>query len=344
MRKQLLAAGIAAAALIPSLAFAQSCEDQRRHQTNSTVAGAVIGGVAGSAVAGRHDRVTGAVLGGTLGAIIGNQSNKPSGDCRYAYGYYDGNGVWHSNNINRADARGYYDRDGNWVEGAPNGYYDRDGHWISGNSDVASAGYYDSNGYWVPASSGGYYDANGRWVSGEAAGYYDSRGRWHAGPVSGYYDANGNWRAGSAPGHYEGGVWVADAAPGYYDSSGRWHAGQVYGYYDASGRWVSTAPAAGGYGADVVYEGRGGDRDRWYGAPRDVSSREAWIDARIRSDFNAGRLSRSEANGALSTLYDIKRQDRRLARRHGGLTADDQVYLQRRLDDLADQVREDRRD
>jgi hypothetical protein len=343
MRKSILAAGIAAAALIPSFAFAQSCEEQRQHQSNGTVAGAVVGGAAGAAVAGRHDRLTGALIGGTLGAIIGNQTTKPEADCRHAYGYYDGNGMWHANSIDRADARGYFDRNGAWVEGPPNGYYDSSGRWVSADTDVAAAGYYDRNGRWVPASSGGYYDADGRWVSGVASGYYDGNGRWIAGPVNGHYDAYGRWIPGSAAGHYEGSVWVADAAPGYYDAGGRWHAGQVYGYYDARGRWVPTASSAGGYGADVAYTG-GNRYDRWRDAPRDVGSRETWLDARIRADYNAGRITRSEANANLATLADIRRQDRRLTRRHRGLTADDEVYLQRRLDDLADQVRQDRRD
>lgn len=343
MRKSILAAGIAAAALIPSFALAQSCEDQRNHQKNGTVAGAVVGGAAGAAVAGRHDRLTGALLGGALGAVIGNQTTKPEADCRHAYGYYDNNGVWHATGVAQADARGYYDRDGNWVEGPPNGYYDAQGRWITGSSDVASAGYYDGRGRWVPASANGYYDTDGRWVSGVASGYYDGNGRWIAGPATGHYDASGRWVSGSAAGHYQGGVWVADAAPGYYDANGRWRAGQTYGYYDTRGRWVATAPAAGGYGADVVYTGPG-NRDRWMGAPRDVSSREMWLDRRIRSSFSDGSLTRSETNSALSTLEDIKRADRRLSRRHGGLTAADQAYLQQRLDELSDQLREDRRD
>lgn len=336
MRKSHLAAGIAVLALLPSIAFAQSCEEQRSKQKGNTVAGAVIGGLAGSAVAGKDDRVAGALIGGTLGAVIGNQASKPDQDCRYAYGFYDENGVWHANAIDRTAARGYFDRDGRWVEGAPRGYYDSDRRWVAVND--STSGYWDSNGRWVPVGAGGYYDANGRMVAGAASGYYDTSGRWIAGPVTGYYDSRGRWVSGSAPGRTVNGVWVADAAPGYYDSRGRWVAGPANGYYDSRGRWVSTAPSAGGYGTNVSYN------DWWRDAPTDVRQRQDWMETRINNAFSNGRLTRMERDSALRELASIRADDRRLTRRHRGLTAADRDYLQDRLDTLAQQVRRDRRD
>lgn len=52
----------------------------RKGRTTGTIVGGLIGGVAGSAIAGRGDRVVGAIAGGTLGAVagsaIGNASDK----------------------------------------------------------------------------------------------------------------------------------------------------------------------------------------------------------------------------------------------------------------------------
>lgn len=188
MRKHLLAAGIAAAALIPTLALAQPCRTENNRMVG-TVAGAGIGALAGSAVAGHGNKTEGAVLGGVLGAIVGNQVTKggSSNNCAQAYGYYDANGRWHANAIPQANATGYYDRNGNWVAGAPNGYYGSDGRWMS----AQSRGYYDRSGYWVPPSTTGYYDINGNWVvaapNAGAAGYnasYDSNTFWAGAPTN----------------------------------------------------------------------------------------------------------------------------------------------------------------
>ena len=62
MRKHLLAAGIAAITLIPTLAAAQqTCEERRSNRVAGTVVGGVLGAIAGSAVAGHGDRNEGAV-------------------------------------------------------------------------------------------------------------------------------------------------------------------------------------------------------------------------------------------------------------------------------------------
>jgi len=153
MRRPIFAASIAAAALIPSFAYAQTnCERQRSNQVVGTVAGAAVGGVLGNVIAGHGDKTVGTVIGAIGGAVIGNQVTKPDGDCNHAYGYYDERGRWHATGVRSSDARGYYDRDGRWVEGAPNGYYDEDNRWISNSGMTGGDGSYNSHGEWVPAS------------------------------------------------------------------------------------------------------------------------------------------------------------------------------------------------
>jgi hypothetical protein len=137
MRKLFLAAGLAAAALIPSLASAQtSCEQQRDSHVASTMAGAGLGALVGGAIAGHGNRGEGAVIGAVGGGIVGNAASQPSEDCAHAYGYYDHGGAWHANAIDRGEPdgyyAGYYDRSGAWQNGAPDGYYDNGGRWVAG--------------------------------------------------------------------------------------------------------------------------------------------------------------------------------------------------------------------
>jgi uncharacterized protein YcfJ len=120
MRKNLLLAGLAAAALIPSLAMAQvTCEQRSANRAAGTAAGAVAGALLGSAVAGHGDKGTGAVVGGVGGAVIGNQLARGPRDCAHAYGYYDNDNRWHDNGVDRSVAYGYYDRNGAWIDGSP---------------------------------------------------------------------------------------------------------------------------------------------------------------------------------------------------------------------------------
>jgi hypothetical protein len=143
MRKLALVAGLAAAALIPTFAFAQSsCEQQRDNRVVGTVAGAGLGALVGSAIAPRGDRGTGAVIGAVGGGLIGNQVTRPDADCAHAYGYYDHGNQWHANAVGAGMARGYYDHDGQWIEGAPNGYYDQGNRWVASNA----SGYYETDG------------------------------------------------------------------------------------------------------------------------------------------------------------------------------------------------------
>lgn len=345
MRKTLLAAGIAAAALLPTFALAQQTCEQQQHNNRiaGTVIGAGLGAVLGSQVSGNGARTEGSVIGAIGGAIAGNQIAKSRSNCASpnAYGYYDTNGAWHANSVDRASAAGYYDRDGRWVDGAPNGYYDGQNRWIAANTNASASGYYDRNGRYVPASAGGYYDVNGQWVGASASGYY-SNGRWVAGPATGHYDANGRWIAGSSPGRRAAnGAWVADAQTGYYDSNGRWVAGQAYGYYDGQGRWIATAPSAGGYGQNASYQQGSG----WAGAPMDVRGRQAWLSDRVQRGLNDGTLSRAEAAQANRSLSAISRQERGMRHyRNGQLGTRDAAIIQAKLDRVAATIRADRRD
>lgn len=331
MRKLLLVAGFAAAASIPSLAFAQSCEQQRDHQVVGTVAGAGIGALIGSAVAPRGDRTVGAVIGGVGGAVVGNQVTRADADCAHAYGYYDRHNQWHANAVDRADARGYFDRDGVWVAGAPNGYYDVSGRWIATPAEASAAGYYDNRGRWIPASAGGYYDDNNQWVA-SASGHYDDNGRWVTGETTGAYDARGHWVSGARSGHTDAnGVWVVDSQPGYYDSNRRWHAGPARGYYDTRGVWIAITPSAGVSGVDSNYQGA----DR-----RDVDSRAQWLEERIRSASANGGLSRYAASNDMRELSAIRHQEARMRSDDGALSARDEARLQGRLDNLSATVRQ----
>lgn len=320
MRLHQLVAGVAVAALIPTLALAQqSCEQRQTNRTVGTIAGAGIGALLGSAVAGHDDRAAGAVVGGLGGALVGNQLAKSSADCAHAYGYYDRSGAWHANNVARQDASGYFDRDGAWVNGAPNGHYDRDGRWIATHTDTTSAGYYDGQGHWVPASASGYYTADGRWVAGAASGHYDRSGRWIASPATGHYDSRGRWIAGQP-------ARVAEAQPGYYEN-GRWRPGSASGYYDTQGRWIPTDTS-------------GDINSRHPGAPpSDIASRSTWLDARIRHDVSDGALTRREGERALRRLDAIDRQVTNLRRGDGDLRERDQRMIMAKLDDLTTDVR-----
>ncbi len=235
MRKTLIAGGVAALALIPTFANAQAtCEERRANRVAGTVVGAGVGALAGSAIAGRGDRNEGAVIGGLAGALLGNQLAKGgSGDCRYAYGFYDNNGVWHANAIDRSRARGYYDRQGVWIAGPP------------------------------PA---------GRW---------DARGRWAM--AADRYGSNVN----------------------------------TYSY-----NW----------------------RSEWRDAPQDIRQRTDWLERRIVRSRNSGAISRREAQRAMNTLQDIRRDERRAWRDGGGLSGREASQIMARLDDLNAQIRWDRRD
>jgi len=330
MRKLLLVAGFAAAALIPSMALAQqSCEQQHNNQVASTFAGAGAGALVGSAIAPRGDRAAGAVIGAASGAVIGSQVSRPYADCHHAYGYYDHANQWHANAVDRADARGYYDRDGAWVDGAPNGYYGGDGRWIAATG--AANGYYDGRGRWIPASANGYYDDGGLWVA-SASGHYDDNGRWVPGMATGAYDANGRWMPGARSGHAgPDGVWIADAQPGYYDSDHHWRAGQTRGYYDSQGVWMMTPPSADNSGADASFQD---PSDR-----HDLDGWEARLERRIQSAASSGVLNHDDSDRDLMLLSSIRHQEAGMRDSAGQLSEADEAQLQDRLHRLNAELR-----
>ena len=328
MRKLLLVAGLAAAALTPSLVFAQSCEQQHDSQVATTLAGAGIGALVGASVAPHHDQGAGAVVGAAGGAIVASQVSRPDRDCTHAYGYYDHNSQWHASATNRADARGYYDRDGAWVDGAPNGYYDNGNRWIAGR-DATTNGYYDDRARWTPAASNGYYDDRGQWVA-SVSGHYEN-GRWVAGHTAGAYDANGRWVAGALSGHTDArGVWAPDAQPGYYDSDHHWRAGAVRGYYDTHGAWIGTTLSADAYGVGASYNGAG---------HRDVATREAWLQQRVDTAARDGSLSRYDARSYRQQLSSIRRDESYQRQSDGQLSPRDEDRVQTRLDALSASLR-----
>jgi len=325
-------AGLAAAALVPSIALAQqSCEQQHNGQVADTFAGAGAGALIGSAIAPRGDRAAGAVIGAASGAVIGSQVARPYADCRHAYGYYDHANQWHANAIDRADARGYYDRDGAWVDGAPNGYYDGGGRWIAAATDPMANGYDDGHGRWVPASADGYYDDSGLWVA-SVSGHYDDNGRWVPGQAMGAYDVSGRWIAGARSGHAgPDGVWIADAQPGYYDSDHHWRSGEIRGYYDSQGVWMATPRSADASGADADFQG---PADR-----RDLDRREARLEQRIRSASHDGILNREDTDNDLTRLDSIRHQEAGMRDGAGQLSPQDEGQLQDRLDHLNAELR-----
>lgn len=321
MRTLNFTAGIAAITLVASPAYAQSsCEKQKSDQVVGTVAGAAVGAVLGNVIAGRGDKTVGTVIGGVGGGIVGNQATRPSRDCRNAYGYYDEENRWHSTGVASSDARGYYSREGNWIDGAPNGYYSADNRWIPSGSASDAAGAYNRSGDWVPASAQGYYDRNNQWIGDTATGYYDRQGRWIAGPTTGSYDERGRWIATSpARAPVGNGSWANRPQPGYYDTDGRWRAGTATGYYDARGRWVSMR----------------GDGNFGMERPQSIIAQLDWLEGRLRADRGDNRSSRGLRYGALRELSAIRYAERQLRHdRQGSLSPRDQREMQRRIDRL----------
>lgn len=338
MKNSIFLTGIALSILTPSVAMAQDdgCRRDGNGRIIGTVIGAGAGGVLGNVVAGRGDKTEGAIIGAIVGAVIGNQVSKSDrGNCRTAYGFYDEQGRWHATGVSTSDARGYYDRNGAWVDGQPNGYYDN-GRWVTANGDRESAGYIDRAGNWVPASSVGYYDRNNQWVGGVATGYYDTNGRWVAGPTRGRYDARGRWIAGDTGYADENSTnWNAVEQPGYYDINGRWVAGQAYGYYDARGRWVSTRqgsyqnndngwnnpyrPGTGQYALNQM--------------PTDIAGRISWMRAYIPNAVQSRHMNATNARYARRELTAIEAQNRQF-NRDGRFTQREGQMIQRRLDRL----------
>ena len=109
MKKHIIIAGIAMAALTPTMASAQddSCRRDGNGRIIGTAVGAGAGGLLGNVIAGRGDKTEGTVIGAVIGAVIGNQVSKSESGCNRAYGYYDQEGRWHATGVSANDARGY---------------------------------------------------------------------------------------------------------------------------------------------------------------------------------------------------------------------------------------------
>lgn len=189
MRSALVAASsllaLTSFALAPAAsAQVQACE-AHNNQTAGTIVGAIGGAILGSALGGHGHKSDGAIVGALGGGIVGNQIGKSQStvDCSHAYGFYDNDGRWHTNAVNRDVARGYYDRNGRWADGTPNGYYDNNGVWVTATSSMRQ-GYYDNNGRWVPPQVDGYYDSNNRWVAvtAQPPRYADAGDGWRDAP------------------------------------------------------------------------------------------------------------------------------------------------------------------
>jgi uncharacterized protein YcfJ len=88
MKKHIILAGIALAALTPSIASAQDdgCRRDSSGRIVGTAIGAGAGGVLGNVIAGRGDKTEGTVIGAVIGAVIGNQVSKSDRGCNRAYG------------------------------------------------------------------------------------------------------------------------------------------------------------------------------------------------------------------------------------------------------------------
>ncbi len=98
MRKPILTAALAIALATPAVvtftvapteaaaATANSCQKNRKNtRIAGTVGGAVLGALAGRAIAGRGDNTEGMIIGGVAGGIAGTQLLKKKGPCPSGY-------------------------------------------------------------------------------------------------------------------------------------------------------------------------------------------------------------------------------------------------------------------
>ena len=126
MFRNMLFAGLAVAAFVPSLAQAQSegqarCQ-QQRHENSvvGTILGAGLGALLGNAIGEHGGKAGGTIIGGIGGAVAGNAIGGASVNCgSNRYGYYDDNGRWVPNT---ATSYGYYDFNGRWIDTTSQGY------------------------------------------------------------------------------------------------------------------------------------------------------------------------------------------------------------------------------
>ena len=144
MLKPLLLAGLAAAALAPSMAIAQDqCQSASSNRVVGTVLGAGIGALLGNAIGEHGGKAGGTIIGGIGGGVIGNQiAGAGSRNCQSnRYGYYDSNGRWRPNTAN---SNGYYDANGHWVTNAQPNYDPRAGQGYAAQPEYATQPAYGS--------------------------------------------------------------------------------------------------------------------------------------------------------------------------------------------------------
>lgn len=98
------------------------------------------------------------------------------------------------------------------------------------------------------------------------------------------------------------------------------------GYGPGPGPGYGPGPA--GYGAPRF----------WNGAPGDLRQRIDFMQSRLQDAANDGRLNRMQLHRAFRELSDIRHSIHDLYRRDGGLTPDDNAYIQARLDHLGASV------
>jgi hypothetical protein len=109
------------------------------------------------------------------------------------------------------------------------------------------------------------------------------------------------------------------------------------GYYEVP----TTAPV---YRDDYnsYYDARGGfNRDRfWAGAPTNVYDRIAFLEQRVRRGIDNGAITRREADRAFADISRLRRDADRMRRdRYGRYNPRDEAMIQRRLDDVSQQIR-----
>ena len=77
-----------------------------------------------------------------------------------------------------------------------------------------------------------------------------------------------------------------------------------------------------------------------YYHPGDPTQREDRLDSAIREHFDTGEITRSDAHVDRVTLSDIRAQEEQMRADHDGLTVDDRIDLNRQLDTLGAQLRQ----
>ncbi len=104
----------------------------------------------------------------------------------------------------------------------------------------------------------------------------------------------------------------------------------------SSGQSMQSSTAVSARANTAAANSVAASRDRWDGAPRSLTGREAWLDRRIRIELANGQLDERQAHIALREMADIKRIDAYYRSRNGYALNDGQrSEIQARLDAVA---------